>query len=218
MKNKMKYSVLIMLLFQVCINPLFSQENLKNAQVSIPKNEFGISVGIGSTAGLLSPRNFFEIGRENPDYPYFFIVEYHNRKFEKTPTFNLSYHRNFNHFFTLSIIASYTKMTSIYFDTFDPWNANYYYYNNQYVTLMVGPHFNWFNSKNVRLYSTTSFGLALDFTKSHYWSNSYFKQEPLRSDLYFDFQISPIGIILYNRINVELGFGGTGFFKFGVIF
>jgi len=215
MKNKMKEIISLILLLQIIFNPIFSQISTETNPQKFNKHEFGISVGIGSTAGLLSPRNFFEIGRDNPNYPYFFMVEYPNRKFEKTPTFNLSYHRNFNHFFTLSIIASYTKMTSIYFDT---WYSYYAYYNNQYVTLMIGPSFNWFNSKNVRLYSTTSLGLGLDFTKSHFYNNTYFEEDPLRSDLYFDFQISPIGIILYNRINFEIGIGGTGFFKFGLIF
>jgi len=213
MKNKIKVSVLMMLLFQVCINPLFSQENPKNEKASIPKHEFGISVGIGSSAGYSTSR-YSGLFSRTP-YPFFFNASDNLRSLVKTPTLNVNYYRNINNFFTLSFTAS---VTQIIYSRFDYWVQDFDYYNNHYVTFMVGPRFNWFNSKNVRLYSTTSTGLGLNCQTSKHWNYNNYEEVPLGCKFYFDFQISPIGIILYDRINVELGFGGTGFFKFGVVF
>lgn len=218
MKNKIKEIVLIMLLFQVCINPLFSQENPKNAQVSIPKNEFGISVGIGSTGGFCSYVGFIDLDdRGINNYPWFFYSTdfYRYRITEKSPAFNISYQRNLNKFISLSLIASYTKMRN--YTTFD--RVFYCYGYDHYISLMAGPKFNWYHSKNVKLYSTAAWGVGLNiFKRTNRFLYYYSLETPTFSELYFDFQISPIGIILYNRINVELGFGGTGFFKFGVVF
>jgi hypothetical protein len=217
MKNKIKQTILIIMLLQVYISPIFSQESSTNDHVSIPKNQFGISVGIGSTGGFCSYVGFIDMDdRGINNYPWFFYSTDFYRITEKTPAFNISYQRNLNKFISLSLIASYTKMSN--YTTFDS-RVFYCYGYDHYISLMAGPKFNWYRSKNVSLYSTVAWGIGLNiFKRTNRYLNYYSTETPLYSELYFDFQISPIGVVLYDRFNLELGFGGTGFFKLGFIF
>lgn len=208
--KKSTFAIALLLLFCIFQSNLNAQQNPSDSPKKLVNDEFSLTVGIGSSAGLFDYFEYTPLLQSS--YPWFLISETPEVTAKKSPAINLSYTININQFFALTATASYTHMR-LYYQSLNssPYSG---IKRINFFSIFIGPRVSWYNTKTIKLYSSASFGYgfgsAIDWTKSQGNKDMTY---PL-----FDFQISPIGAIFFNRYNVELGYGGTGFLKFGFIF
>lgn len=202
---------------------LKAQNNDGNSKKSKLKDQFSINIGIGSSVNYLDfPYSLPTKFRNN--YPFFFNAKAEKFSASKSPAISLNYFLVFNKFFSLQLSCSYSNIKanwteisiSSYTNSFEEYNLFLFH---------IGPKFNWYSTKNIRLYSAISYGFGI---QSRDYINKYFSTYGGVEDInvyfgnnksfFLDFQIYPIGVIFNDRYNIELGYGGTGFIKLGFVF
>jgi len=204
---------------------LVAQNNDGNSMKSKFKDEFSINIGIGSSVNyhdftLSLPIKF----RKN--YPYFFNFEAEKFSASKSPAISLNYFLIFNQFISVQLSCSYSNIKVNWTEI----EENNHDYTSDYIEydlflFNIGPRFNWYSNKKIRLYSAISYGIGRQYINNIHkrvitYNNTrdidiFFGNNKLE---FYDFQIYPIGIIINDRYNIELGYGGTGFIKLGFVF
>lgn len=206
--KKTIYTFSLLLLFCLFQNNLNAQQNSSDSKMNPINDEFALTVGLGSSAGMFIYSEFLPFYETS--YPWFFSSVTPQVTARKSPAFNLAYTVNLNPFIAFTGAVSYTHLR-LYYNKTNIINVASISRINLF-TFYIGPRFTWHNTKSMKLYSSAliGYGMAYDKTKTYLWND---RKSPL-----IDFQVTPIGAIFCNRYNVELGFGGTGFLKFGFIF
>jgi hypothetical protein len=205
---------------------LVAQNNDGNSRKSKFKDQFSINIGIGSSVNY-SDFHYSLPLKFRKNYPYFFNFEAEKFSASKSPAISLNYFLIFNQFISVQLSCSYSNIKVNWSEKYIVAYTTYTSYKNEYDLFLfhVGPRFNWYSNKKIRLYSAVSFGIGRQY--SDIFSTvvtTYNGQKDTNISFgnmktnFLDFQIYPIGVIFNDRYNIELGYGGTGFIKLGFVF
>ena len=224
MKNFLLLIIGLTLLFS---NQLLKAQNSdENSKKSKLKDQFSINIGIGSAVNYLDFTLSLPLKYRN-NYPIFFNANAEKFSASKSPAISLNYFLVFNKFFSLQLSCSYSNIKVNWSEKYVVAYTTYTSYKNEYDLFLfhVGPRFNWYSNKYIRLYSAISLGIGCQYNDIFETKiTTYNGQKDTDIDFYnnktnfFDFQIYPIGVIFNDRYNIELGYGGTGFIKLGFVF
>lgn len=155
---------------------------------------------------------------QKTDFPFWYSYATPYWKTLKIGTFTAETHFKINEYFTTGFALSYTYIKEKYpkqqYVSFFACNMNMF---SAYLMNKI----TWYNKQNVKLYTSIYAGYGINHIEVYQTIN--FEDEPEWNKFdttnpgYFNFQFSPIGIIIKDQFSLELGLGGQGLLKIGII-
>ncbi len=175
-------------------------------EISAQDKKHKVNLGIG----LLSSNQFLSTFSD-VIIPIMTQEEIISRNSVSYGTFHLGYHYNFSERISIGGVGVYDyEKADAYFQDIKAGN----FYNNFY-SLAAEADFKYINKEKFRFYSLIGIGGTL---YSQAYEDSLSKERETRTLLFFNFQVTPVGLEFGNSLGgfLELGFGYKGIVSAGV--